>query len=224
MRFDNDSWRPAGDSIQRGYEHTNTELARRVTTLLGAGALDNSMVSETAMDASDINRTLSAGGVSTIAYATADVDRQSQTGLLDRFRTNGEQSDQRDHAKKVHGLIRQAVQARLTCPADVATAERALAVVSGPPRELSRKGIQHARKWLESQTHSVEILVGDDPRENATQLSAAVVLANVTSVPRVDALQEKAVDAQSNIESQETDRSEEVSELVTDENDELDPL
>jgi len=220
--FDNDAWRQPGDSLESGYEKTNTELARRVSTLLGAGALDDSMVSETAMDASDINRTLSAGGVSTIAYASTELDRRNQTGLLDNFRTNGKNGD--SSAQQIHGLARRAVRARLTCPAQIDSADRSLAVVSGPPGKISRKGLQHTRQWLEDETDSVEVLVGDDPRERADTLSVAVLLSNVTGVPRVDALQEKAVDAQTRIEDQETDRSKEVSELITDENNELDPL
>lgn len=221
--FDNDAWRQAGDSVEGGYDHTNRELAKRVSTLLGAGALDDSMVSEAAMDASDVNRTLATDGVSTIAYATADIEQRDQSGLLDRFR-NGHDENGGDNAQKVHGLVRRAVRARLTCPADVSSAERSLAVVSGPPEEISRKGLQDARQWLESETDSVEVLAGDDPRRDADQLSVAVVLSNVTTVPRVDALQEQAVDAQSRIEAEETARDEEVAELVTDENDELDPI
>jgi len=221
--FDNDAWRQAGETMASGYDRTNTELARRVTTLLGAGALDDSTVSENAMDASDINRTLSTDGVSTIAYASADLDRETKGGLLDQFRANGHDSDT-DYAQKVHGLVRRAVNARLTCPAGVESAERSLVVVSGPPEELSRKGLQHARQWLESRTDSVEVLAGDDPREDADQLSVAVLLSNVTDVPRVDDLQKRAVDAQERIDSQATARDDAVSELITDENDQLDPL
>ena len=195
-----------------------------MSTLLGAGALDDSQVSETAMDASDINRTLSTDGVSTIAYASAELDRTTRSGLLDQFRSNGHAEGDTDYAQKVHGLVRRAVRARLTCPAEVESAERSLVVVSGPPEELSRKGLQHARQWLESETDSVEVLAGDDPREDADRLSAAVLLSNVTEVPRVDALQERAVDAQSRIEAEESARADAVSELITDENDQLDPL
>lgn len=224
MLFDNDAWRQAGESLSSGYDHTNTELARRVTTLLGAGALDESTVSETAMDASDINRTLSTDGVSTIAYASADLDRGTKRGLLDQFRANGHAESDTDYAQKIHGLVRRAVKARLTCPADTESAERSLVVVSGPPGELSRKGLQHARQWLESETDSVEVLAGDDPREDADRLSVAVLLSNVTDVPRVDALQERAVNAQAQIEAKKTARDDEVSELITDENNKLDPL
>jgi len=222
--FDNDAWRQAGETMATGYEHTNTELARRVTTLLGAGALDDSTVSETAMDASDINRTLATDGVSTVAYASADLDRGTKRGLLDQFRANGHGESDTDYAQKVHGLVRRAVKARLTCPADVESAERSLVVVSGPPEELSRKGLQHARQWLESETDSVEVLAGDDPREDADRLSVAVLLSNVTDVPRVDALQERAVDAQEEIEAAASARDDDVTELITDENDRLDPI
>jgi len=222
--FDNDAWRQAGETMATGYEHTNTELARRVTTLLGAGALDDSTVSETAMDASDINRTLATDGVSTVAYASADLDRGTKRGLLDQFRANGHGESDTDYAQKVHGLVRRAVRARLTCPADVESAERSLVVVSGPPEELSRKGLQHARQWLESETDSVEVLAGDDPREDADRLSVAVLLSNVTDVPRVDALQERAVDAQEEIEAAASARDDDVTELITDENDRLDPI
>jgi len=222
--FDNDAWRQAGETMATGYEHTNTELARRVTTLLGAGALDDSTVSETAMDASDINRTLATDGVSTVAYASADMDRGTKRGLLDQFRANGHGESDTDYAQKVHGLVRRAVKARLTCPADVESAERSLVVVSGPPEELSRKGLQHARQWLESETDSVEVLAGDDPREDADRLSVAVLLSNVTDVPRVDALQERAVGAQEEIEAAASARDDDVTELITDENDRLDPI
>jgi len=222
--FDNDAWRQAGESMSVGYDHANEEIARRVSTLLGAGALDDSQVSETAMDASDINRTLSTDGVSTIAYASAELDRETKSGLLDQFTANGDGGSDTDYAQKVHGLVRRAVRARLTCPAEVTSAERSLVVVSGPPEELSRKGLQHARRWLESETESVEVLAGDDPREHAERLSAAVLLSNVTEVPRVDALQERAVEAQSSIEAEKRDRTDAVSELVTDADDELDPV
>lgn len=225
--FDNNAWKDGGDSIEDGYERTNYEIAKRVVTLLGAGEYDGTTVSENAMDSSDINRTLAVGGVSSIAYAEADVDQSTrrQQGLLSRVRSGGSgDGDDVDSATKVHSLVRRAVQSRLTCPAEVHSTERALIVVSGPPAELSQKGLVRARQWLEGEIGSVEVLAGDDPRPGSDVLSATVLLSNVTDVPRIDRLQEQAVDAQSNIEQQASGRQDEISELITDEEDRLDPI
>ena len=224
LLFDNEVWQQAGDSLGSGYDRANEELAKRVVTLLSPGEVDGSIVSETAMDSSDIKRTLSTGGVSTIAYADAPLEPgNQQQGLIDRFRTNGEHADT-DYATKVYSLVRKAVRSRLTCQAVESSAERSLIVVSGPPEELSRKGLERARQWLEEETDSAEILAGDDPREDADRVSAAVLLSNVTEVPRLDALQEQAVEAKSNIEAQERARSSEIAELITDDRNELDPV
>lgn len=227
MVFDNDAWRQTQGSMEDGYEQTNWEIARRFVTLLAAGELDGSQVSESAMDASDIRRTLATSGISTIAYSEEDVEQSTRKkqGLLGRLRSNGaEHSDDGEHAMKIHGLVRKAVQSRLTLPANVDSAERALIVVSGPPREISQKGIQRARQWLETETESVEVLAGDDPRTGADSLSVAVLLSNVTDVPRVDALQDEAVAAQEDIEKQVTKREDEIEELLTDDGGELDPI
>ena len=222
--FDNDVWRGSGDTVESGYDRTNREIAKRVVTLLGAGEVDGSQVSENAMDASDIRRTLSGDGVSTIAYAESEQIPASH-GFLDSLRSNGNPDlDETDAATKVNGLIRQAVQSRLTCPADIESAERSLIVVSGPPDAISRKGIESARQWLERTTGSVEVLSGDDPRPGTDSLSAVVLLSNVTDIHSVDRLQELAVDAKENIERQEETRQERMEELITDDDDVLDPI
>jgi len=227
MLFDNDAWRQTQGSVAAGYEKTNWEIARRFVTLLAAGEIDGSQVSESAMDGSDIRRTLAPGGISTIAYNQAKLEQttREQQGLLGRFRSNGEHHpDDGDLAMKIHGLVRKSVQSRLTCPADISSAERALIVVSGPPREVSQKGLQRARQWLERETGSVEVLAGDDPRTDADALSVAVLLSNVTEVPRVDELQKQAVTAKESTEKQAEKRDDEIDELLTDEDGKLDPL
>ena len=226
IAFDNDAWREGTQSIESGYEQTNLEIAKRVVALLAPGEYDGSPVSENAMDSSDVKRTLSVGGVATVAYAEASLEdeTQRQRGLLGRLRNDREEGERDGAATKVHGLVRRAARSRLTCPADVASAERALVVVSGPPSELSQKGLVRSRKWLESQIDSVEVLAGDDPRPAADRLRATVLLANATDVPRIDALQEQAVDARENIESQAAERETAISELVTDPDDELEPI
>lgn len=224
LLFDNDVWRGSGDTVESGYDRTNREIAKRIVTLLGAGEVDGTPISENAMDSSDIRRTLSGDGVSTIAYAESERLADSK-GLLGRLRTNGkEELNEADPATKVNGLIKQAVQSRMTCHADISTAERSLIVVSGPPESLSRKGVESARRWLEEQTQSVEVLSGDDPRPGANKLRAVVLLSNVTEIPSIDQLQQLAVEAKEDIEAQKKARKEGTEELLTDDDDALDPV
>ncbi|WP_096388987.1 tubulin/FtsZ family protein [Halopenitus persicus] len=224
--FDNDAWRAREQTIEEGYEQMNRELAARLVTLLAAGETDDSEVAENAMDSSDIIRTLDTGGVSTIGYAATEVDNDAATGgLLDRWSTDdAEPEDDSSKATKIQGLVRRAVNSRLTVPAEISSADRVLVVLSGPPSEFSRKGIESARQWLEQEADTVEVLVGDDPREKSPQLAAAVLLSNVTETPRIKEIQNQAVDAQERIAEQEAVREEEINDLITDENNDLDPV
>ncbi len=223
IAFDNDAWRARGQTIEQGYDEMNRELATRIVTLLAAGEHDEATVAENAMDSSDIMRTLDTGGISSIGYASTGVDRTDE-GLIARFREDHEIEDGASDAAKIKGLVRRAVNSRLTIPCGVSSAERVLFVISGPPSAFSRKGLESARYWLEDEADTVEVLAGDDPRVGASSLSAVVLLSNVTETPRVDEIQEKAVDSQERIAAQEAVREEEINELITDENDELDPV
>jgi cell division GTPase FtsZ len=223
--FDNAAWQANDDSLEAGYARANREVSTRIMRLLSAGTVDGSTLSENAMDASDINRTLSSGGVSTIAYAeTADPSAEGR-GLLSRLAGSSDaDTDDTDAATIVSGLIREAVNSRLTCPAAVDTAERALIVLSGSPSSLSRKGLEAGRRWVESEIESAEVLAGDDPRESADVLSAVVLLSTVTDVPRVEALQAQAVEAKETIEEQASLRESATADLITDDDDQLDPV
>jgi hypothetical protein len=51
-----------------------------------------------------------------------------------------------------------------------------------------------------------------------------VLLSNVTDTPRIKEIQDQAVDAQNTIEQQEAVREEEIESLITDDNNDLDPI
>ncbi len=223
IAFDNDAWRSKGQSVEQGYERMNRELATRIVTLLGAGEYDEPTVAENAMDSSDIIRTLDTDGISSIGYAATSVDR-SNDGFLARFREDHQIENGATSAAKINGLVRRAVNSRLTLPCEVSSADRALIVLSGPPSELSRKGLESAREWIEQEVDTVEVLAGDDPRPDASALSAVVLLSNVTKTPRIDAIQEQAVAAQDKIAEQESVREQEITELITDADGEIDPV
>ena len=223
IAFDNDAWRSRGQTIEEGYDEMNQELATRIVTLLAAGEVDESDVGENAMDSSDIMRTMEIGGVSSIGYASTDIDAPDE-GLLSKFSEEEVSEMESTDAAKIKGLVRRAVNSRLTIPGDVASAERALIVFAGRPEDISRKGVESARDWLEQETETVDVLAGDDPRPNSDTLAAVVLLSNVTETPRIDEIQEQAVDAQDTIEQQEAVREEEIESLITDDDNDLDPI
>ncbi|MGB9964046.1 tubulin/FtsZ family protein [Halobacterium hubeiense] len=197
LTFDRETWQPRLDDD--GHDEATHALATRVVTLFAAGELDSSTVAENAVDSSDIIRTLAPGGLSSIGHAATELESAS-SGVLARLLSwlgvRDESEPQTTDAAKVKSLVRRAANSRLTIPCDIASAERALVVLSGPPQELSRRGFESARQWLEQETDTVEILAGDDPRTDSGTLEAVVLFSNVTDVPRIDALQQQAVDHQ----------------------------
>ncbi|WP_255192627.1 tubulin/FtsZ family protein [Natronobeatus ordinarius] len=229
MVFDNDSWRSAGESVEGGYDQINEEIVRRFGILFGAGEVGEGQdVAESVVDSSEIINTLSGGGVSTVGYASEEVDLNTGGGLLSRFTNNGgggidDELDAANTTNRITSLVRKAALGRLTLPCEIEGAERALLVLAGPSEYLNRKGIERGRKWLEEETGSMEVRGGDFPRE-VPEVSAAILLAGVTNVPRIKRLQQVAIEAQDNIEEIQAESQENLESLVDDGEDELEPL
>ncbi|UPV76569.1 tubulin/FtsZ family protein (plasmid) [Halorussus limi] len=223
--FDNDAWREAGESVGSGYDRINEEIVRRFGILFGAGEVSgDDAVGESVVDSSEIINTLATGGVSTIGYAAEEVENPSG-GLLSRFKSDGTEDVDSTHAtNRITSLVRKAALGRLTLPCEIDSAERSLLVASGPPEYLNRKGVEKGRKWLENQTGSMEVRGGDYPVEDADQVAGVVLLSGVSQVPRVEELQEVAVETQDNIDEIRSQSQESTTELIEDDDNELDPL
>jgi len=191
--FDNDAWHSEGESLAESHEELNRELATRVVSLLAAGELEGADIAENRVDSTDMVRTLGTGGVSTIGYATTELD--VSFGLLAWLRSLFTETDDSppSDAAQIKSLVRRTVTTRLTLPCEVSSAERALVVLSGPPSGISRKGFERARYWLEAETDTVEVLAGDEPKRRTSTLTATVLLSNVTDVPRIEELQSRAL-------------------------------
>jgi cell division GTPase FtsZ len=223
--FDNDAWRKTGESVEGGYDEINDEIVRRFGVLFGAGEVsagDN--VAESVVDSSEIINTLSGGGVSTVGYATESIDTGNSGGLLSRFKSDDDEGmESANTTNRITSLVRKAALGRLTLPCEIDGAERALLVLSGPPKHLNRKGIERGRKWLEEQTGSMEVRGGDYPI-NEPNVAASVLLSGVHNVPRIKELQQVAIEAQDNIDDIRNESEENLEQLVEDDEDELDPL
>ncbi|PSQ07555.1 cell division protein [Halobacteriales archaeon QS_5_70_15] len=226
--FDNDAWRKTGESMESGYGAINEEIVRRFGILFGAGEVKRGgEVAESVVDSSEIINTLACGGVSTVGYAREELQRSEQNkGLLSRFTGGGEeeQVDAATTTNRVTSLVRKATLGRLTLPCEVGGTERALLVMSGPPKYLNRKGIERGRKWLEEQTGSMEVRGGDYPVSSSNYVAGVVLLSGVTNVPRIKELQQVAIEAQENIDELRDQSEGNLRRLVEDDEDELEPL
>jgi len=224
--FDNDAWRQTGESVEGGYNQINEEIVRRFGVLFGAGEIEiGGDVGESVVDSSEIINTLGGGGITTVGYATEDVEPQSNSGLFSRFSNSTDDPfDSADTTNRISSLVRKAALGRLTLPCEIDGAERALVVLSGPPEHLNRKGIERGRKWLEEQTGSMEVRGGDYPLPGEPKVGAAVMLSGVTTVPRIKELQRVAIEAQDNIDDIREESEGSLRDLVEDDHNELDPL
>ena len=194
LLFDNDAWRSAGESVEGGYDRINREIVERFGLLFAAGEVEQGdHVAESVVDSSEIINTLSSSGVSTIGYASETVE--TNDGLLSSL-TGGDEFDEGAATNRLTSLVRKATLGRLTLPCDVGSADRGLVVATGPPSQLNRKGIERGRQWLEDETGSMEIRGGDYPIPERDDVGAIVLLSGVTDVPRVDRLQQVAIETQ----------------------------
>jgi cell division GTPase FtsZ len=197
--FDNDAWFNSSSeaSLTDAYDDLNETLTTRVMASLALGELEDADIAENTLDSSDLLKTLRTGGVATLGYSSFDLDRPD--GVVDRIKSlfsNGDDDEPASTlAMRTKDLIKHAGSRKLSLPCSTSSADRALVVLSGPPEEISRKGFEKGRYWLEQETGAAEVFAGDEPRPNATTVSASIVFANVTEVPRIDQLQQRAVDA-----------------------------
>ncbi|KAB1187592.1 MULTISPECIES: tubulin/FtsZ family protein [Haloferax] len=207
------------DAAGGDYTRMNVELAKRLVTLFAAGEIRGSSGSENLMDPSDIMRTLDTGGVSSIGYASVDLPqpggvRSLLRSVQDRFSWMPEGDwgsdpeidgdDGATDAAKINNLVRQAADSKLTLPCEITSADRALILLSGPSRTLSRKGFEGGRYWLEQEADIVDVMAGDEPHDRATELTVVILFSNVTDVARIDAIQERAVEYQHSLRTEGT--------------------
>ena len=205
LPVDNEAWRRNADPLDEQYETINEDIATRFVSLFAAGETDPASVSEMRIDPADVRRTFAVGGLASIGYATVELDTEDRGLLYGLKRLLGlvdEEPSGPTDAATVKQLVGRALGSQLTLPCAVTSADRVLLILSGPPSAISRKGFETGRYLLEDETGTVEILAGDEPLPRADTITATVLLSNVTDVPRLSTIQERAVDALSTFENE----------------------
>jgi cell division GTPase FtsZ len=188
--FDNDAWMTPEDTTD--YATVNEELVRRLAAVFAVPDDDG----EDPVSSTDVIETLSTGGVTSIGFAAEEIERSQSSGLLSSLTGGGDDAEISDSQKtnRITSQVRKSTLGRLTLPAEIESATRALLVVSGPPEHLTRDGIERGRKWLQEQTGADRVYGGTAPVE-AEYVAATAVLSGLQTVPRIDELEEIAREA-----------------------------
>ena len=201
--FDNDAWKKGGESVKEAFADINEEIVRRFAILFGAGEANE--VGQMVVDAAEVMNTLKGGGISTIGYASEQIESE---GMLKKFLGKKKGMENLDTVTRITSLVRRAVAGRLTIPCDVSTAQRALIIAAGPPKELSRKGLEKSKVRIEEMIKGKEVRGGDFPVVKGQYVSTIVLFSGVTDVPRIKELQEIAAEAQEKMKAVATEEGE----------------
>jgi cell division GTPase FtsZ len=219
---DNARYLSADESIRDNYRRINRDIAKQWVTFLSAGE-QSTDGAEMYVDAADLFAVLEMGGVSVLGYAEQSVEPAHKGGLIDKFRTNGDTVDRNILSRKLVDTVKSATQ-NLTTEADLKTAEGVVLLVTGPSDELTQRGIDQARQYLQELTGAQRIVHGDDPRPGQQELAAATLFTNVGNARRIDELKQRGKTAKAEIERRREERASKHRTMFTDPDDELDSL
>ena len=187
LLVENDAWRQADESLSASFSAINEKIARRLDLLFAAGEGVEG-VGESVVDSSEVINTLRPGNMAAIGYAAADAA-----------------PDPEDNVNVITSSARRALLTGMSVP-ETTTAESALVLVAGDPDRLSRKGIERARQWIESETGTMMVRGGDVPIRG-DRIAVVVVLSGIASSPRLKSFVERASTASQRAAEKQTDRN-----------------
>ncbi|MDE4907844.1 tubulin/FtsZ family protein [Methanogenium marinum] len=180
------------DNPRDVYAILNEKIARQIGLLLRAGEFSETGVeaADIVLDAGEVLNTLKGNGLVAIGYATEPL-RSSFKDRFNQWRSDtyfSETSHKR--ATRIVSLAKRAVYEEISVPCDLTSADKALVLIAGPSQELSMKGFQTVRKWIDRSISGLEMRSGDYPVMNTRFVGIIIVLAGISNIPRVTELNE----------------------------------
>jgi len=177
---------------RREYIHNllNTRIARQMGLILHAGEFSEAgvEVGEVVLDAGEVLNTLIGMGFVAIGYA-AETLPGGYLKFLDRWRPAKYfiQTSQ-NKASRIVSLAKKAIYEEVSIPCDLTSADKALVLIAGPSQELSMRGFQTVRKWIDRSIAGLEMRSGDYPIQNTRYVGIIVMLSGMGNIPRLDEL------------------------------------
>lgn len=180
-------------TIYEMYPLLNEMLARRVGLLLRAGEFNHKgvEVAEVVLDAGEVLNTLKDMDLVAIGYATEKLPTTWSDGVMKKIRVEKYLLEENQaRTSRIVELAKQAVYREVSVPCDLTSSEKALVLIAGPSDELSMKGFQTVRKWIDRSIKGLEMRAGDYPVKSTQYVGVIIVLAGLDNVPRVKELDE----------------------------------
>ncbi|NLA39632.1 MAG: cell division protein [Methanomicrobiales archaeon] len=221
--FDNETWsgkiktaamteekrvhknRPShGLSPRDHYNMLNERIARQAGLLLRAGEFSERgiEVGEVVLDAGEVLNTLKGMGFVAVGYAV----ERLPTGWLDLIyrRRSAKYFIEGSHerAARIVSLAKKAVYEEISVPCDLTSADKALVLIAGPSAELSMKGFQTVRKWIDRSIAGLEMRSGDYPVKNTSFVGIIIMLSGLSNIPRVEEIRKIRTEYQLELEGE----------------------
>ncbi|MBP2133092.1 cell division GTPase FtsZ [Methanomicrobium sp. W14] len=199
------------------YYMLNERISRQVGLLLRAGEFNEAGLesAEIVLDAGEILNTLKGNGMTAIGYAIEDLPA-NWLEVFDRWRPETHFSEgSHKRATRIVGLAKQAVYEDISIPCDLTSADKALVLIAGPSKELSMKGFQTVRKWIDSSIAGLEMRSGDYPVRNTRYVGIIIMLSGIHNIPRLEEI--KKLREEYLLEKEEHEKAEEYSKVLEEE-------
>ncbi len=174
------------------YNMLNERIARQIGLLLRAGEFNEFGldVAEIVLDAGEVLNTLKGNGFVAVGYAA----ERLPTGWLNLLHRRQSLKDliqgSQEKAARIISLAKQAVYEEVSVPCDLTSADKALVLIAGPSAELSMKGFQTVRKWIDRSIAGLEMRSGDYPVKNTSFVGIIIVLSGLSNIPRVEEIRD----------------------------------
>ncbi|RXE56515.1 cell division protein [Methanoculleus taiwanensis] len=170
------------------YDLLNDRIARQVGLLLRAGEFNEAglEVAEIVLDAGEVLNTLQGSGYVSVGYAAEPLPG-SWFDLFNRWRSSKYFIEgSHEKAARIVALAKRAVYEETSIPCDLTSADKALVLIAGPSAELSMKGFQTVRKWIDRSIAGLEMRSGDYPVKNTSYVGIIIMLSGLHNIPRVE--------------------------------------
>lgn len=173
------------------YMMLNEKISRQIGLLLRAGEFneDGFDSAEVVLDAGEVLNTLKGNGITAVGYAI-DPLPSNWTDIFEKWFPEKQQNNfseiSQKRATRIVSLAKKAVYEDISVPCDLTSAERALILIAGPSRELSMKGFQTVRKWIDSSIAGLEMRSGDYPVTNTKYVGIIIMLSGIHNIPRLE--------------------------------------